>query len=218
MAYPYLPGSGTEAFKGLSVLVGLMISLGASSLVGQAASGLILMYTRTIRTGEYVQIAENEGTVLELGLLPPASAPEMTLPNALILGDVSRNYSRTVQGDGFILTTTVTIWYDTPWRQVQAMLLDAADRIPGVLKEPPPQVFQTTLSDFYPEYRLVCQAIPEGAKLRAEVMSPLNANIQDVFDEYGVQIISPYYRSDPEEPKLVPKDQWWLPPARRDVK
>jgi len=94
------------------------------------------------------------------------------------------------------------------------MLLEAADRTPGVLKEPPPQVFQTALSDFYPEYRLVCQAIPEGARLRAEVMSALNANIQDVFNEYGVQIMSPHYRSDPEVPKVVPKEQWWQAPAK----
>jgi small-conductance mechanosensitive channel len=221
MAYPYLPGSGTEAFKGLSVLVGLMISLGASSLVGQAASGLILMYTRTIRTGEYVQIAGNEGTVMELGLcttrIRTGQGEELTLPNSLILGNVSRNYSRTVEGNGFILTTTVTIGYDTPWRQVQAMLVEAADRTPGINKTPPPQVFQTALSDFYPEYRLVCQAIPDGPAPRAALTSLLNATIQDVFNEYGVQIMSPHYRSDPDQPKVVPKEQWWLPPARRDI-
>ena len=124
MAYPYLPGSGTEAFKGLSVLIGLMVSLGASSLVGQAASGLILMYTRTIRAGEYVQISGHQGTVMELGLfttrIRTGLGEELTLPNALILGNVSRNYSRTV-GDGFILETGVTIGYDTPRRQDNAM-------------------------------------------------------------------------------------------------
>jgi len=217
MAYPYLPGSGTEAFKGLSVLVGLMISLGASSLVGQAASGLILMYTRTLRTGEYVQIASYEGTVMELGLcttrIRTGLGEELTLPNSLILSNVSRNYSRTVEGSGFVLTTKVTIGYDTPWRQVEAMLFEAAKRTSGVLEKPAPQVFQTALSDFYPEYRLVCQAIPDGPTLRAEVMSLLNANIQDVFNEYGVQIMSPHYRADPAAPKIVPKELWSPPPA-----
>lgn len=219
MAYPYLPGSGTEAFKGLSVLVGLMISLGASSLVGQAASGLILMYTRTIRAGEFVQIAENEGTVVELGLfttrIRTGLGEELTLPNSLILSNVSRNYSRTVKGPGYILDTTVTIGYDTPWRQVHAMLIEAARKTPGVLPDPPPRVFQTALSDYYPEYRLVCQAIPSEPCPRAEVMNALHANIQDTFNAYGVQIMSPHYRGDPTDLKIVPRDQWYLTPAKK---
>ncbi len=217
MAYPYLPGSGTEAFKGLSVLVGLMISLGASSLVGQAASGLILMYTRTIRPGEFVQIASNEGTVVELGLFTTriltGLGEELTMPNSLILSNVTRNYSRTVKGNGYIMDTTVTIGYDTPWRQVNAMLIEAANRTPGVLRDPKPQVFQTALSDFYPEYRLVCQAVPEHPKTRAELLDALHANIQDLFNEYGVQIMSPHYLYDPPEPKVVPKEHWAPPPA-----
>jgi small-conductance mechanosensitive channel len=217
MAYPYLPGSGTEAFKGLSVLIGLMVSLGASSLVGQAASGLILMYTRTIRAGEYVQISGNQGTVMELGLfttrIRTGLGEELTLPNALILGNVSRNYSRTVQGNGFILETGVTIGYDTPWRQVHAMLIEAAGRTPGVQSDPAPRVFQTALSDYYPEYRLACQVLRTGPTQRAEVLSTLHGNIQDVFNEYGVQIMSPHYLGDPAEPKVVPKEQWFQPPA-----
>lgn len=222
MAYPYLPGSGTEAFKGLSVLVGLMVSLGASSLVGQAASGLILMYTRTIRQGEYVEIASHQGTVVELGLFTTriltGLGEELTLPNALILSNVSRNYSRTVQGNGYILDTTVTIGYDTPWRQVHAMLMEAAARTPGIQKTPPPQVYQTALSDFYPEYRLVCQAIPTEPTSRAAVMNTLHAHIQDVFNEYGVQIMSPHYRGDPAEPKVVPKERWAIPPATEETR
>jgi len=219
MAYPYLPGSGTEAFKGLSVLIGLMVSLGASSLVGQAASGLILMYTRTIRAGEYVQISGNQGTVMELGLfttrIRTGLGEELTFPNALILGNVSRNYSRTVQGNGFILETGVTIGYDTPWRQVHAMLTEAAGRTAGIQTDPAPRVFQTALSDYYPEYRLACQVIRTGPVQRAEVLSTLHGNIQDVFNEYGVQIMSPHYLGDPAEPKIVPKEQWNPPPAEK---
>lgn len=218
MAYPYLPGSGTEAFKGLSVLIGLMVSLGASSLVGQAASGLILMYTRTIRAGEYVQISGHQGTVMELGLfttrIRTGLGEELTLPNALILSNVSRNYSRTV-GDGFILETGVTIGYDTPWRQVHAMLIEAARRTPGVQSDPAPRVFQTALSDYYPEYRLACQVLRTGPTQRAEVLSALHGNIQDVFNEYGVQIMSPHYMGDPPETKIVPKEQWYQAPARK---
>jgi small-conductance mechanosensitive channel len=217
MAYPYLPGSHTEAFKGLTVLVGLMVSLGASNIVGQAASGLILMYTRTLRPGEYVQIGESQGTVVEVGLyatrIRTGQGEELSLPNSFIIGTITRNYSRTVQGTGYILDSTVTIGYDAPWRQVHAMLIEAACRTSGVLHDPPPRVFQTALSDFYPQYRLVCQAIPTGPTPRAEAMSALHANIQDVFNEYGVQIMSPHYLGDPDQPKIVPQQQWAPPPA-----
>jgi small-conductance mechanosensitive channel len=217
MAYPYLPGSHTEAFKGLSVLIGLMASLGASSVVGQAASGLILMYTRTLRPGEYVQINDSQGTVVELGMFATrirnGLGQELTIPNSLVVGNITHNYSRTVQGAGYILDATVTIGYDAPWRQVHAMLIEAARRTTGVLHDPAPKVFQTALSDFYPQYRLVCQAIPSGPVHRAEAMSALHANIQDVFNEYGVQIMSPHYLGDPDQPKVVPQKNWSPPPA-----
>jgi small-conductance mechanosensitive channel len=218
MAYPYLPGSGTEAFKGLSVLVGLMLSLGASNLVGQLASGLILTYTRTFHNGEYVRVDQHEGTVMNLGAfttrIRTGMGEELTISNAQVLNAVTSNYSRAVKGRGFIVDATVTIGYDTPWRQVDAMLVEAARRTPGVLAEPPPRVFQVALSDFYPEYRLVCQAVPSEPRPRAEVMSLLHANVQDVFNEHGVQIMSPHYRGDPAHAKVVPRERWYEAPAQ----
>ena len=217
MAYPYIPGSGTEAFKGLSVLLGLMVSIGASGTVGQAASGLILMYTRTFRPGEFVRVADHEGTVIEMGMFTTrvrtGLGEELTLPNSLVLGSVTKNYSRAVTGRGFVLDTVVTIGYDVPWRQVHAMLIEAARRTEGVVAEPPPRVFQTALSDFYVEYRLVCQAIPSEPRPRAEVLSGLHASVQDVFNEFGVQIMSPHYLGDPQEPKTVPPAAWHAAPA-----
>lgn len=221
MAYPYLPGSDTEAFKGLSVLVGLMLSLGASNLVGQLASGLILTYTRTFHNGEFVRIDGHEGTVMNLGAfttrIRTGMGEELTISNSQVLGAVTHNYSRAVKGKGYVVDTVVTIGYDTPWRQVQAMLTEAALRTPGVLSDPMPVVFQTKLSDFYPEYRLVCQAVPDQPRPRAEVVSLLHANIQDVFNRYGVQIMSPNYRGDPAEPKLVPPARWYEAPAKPPV-
>ena len=225
MAYPYLPGSQTEAFRGLSVLVGLMISLGASNLVGQLASGLILTYTRTFHAGEYVRVGSDEGTVVSLGTfttrIRTGMGEELTISNSQILGAVTRNYSRAVKGQGFIVDTTVTIGYDTPWRQVSAMLVEAARRTPGVLADPAPHVYQTALSDFYPEYRLVCQAAPSEPRPRAEVMSLLHANVQDVFNEHGVQIMSPHYLGDPQAAKVVPREHWYdapaTPPANPEV-
>lgn len=217
MAYPYIPGSDTEAFKGLSVLLGLMVSLGASGIVGQAASGLILMYTRTFRPGEYVRVGDHEGTIVEMGMfttrMRTGLGEELTLPNSMVLGTVSKNYSRTVEGRGFVLDTAVTIGYDAPWRQVHAMLVEAARRTEGVLERPAPHVFQTALSDFYVEYRLVCQAVQSDPRPRAAVLSALHANVQDIFNEHGVQIMSPHYLGDPAEAKVVPKDRWHAAPA-----
>ncbi len=217
MAYPYIPGSDSDAFKGLSVLIGLMVSVGASGIVGQAASGLILMYTRTYRPGEYVRIGDNEGTIVEMGMFTTrvltGLGEELTLPNSLVLSAVTKNYSRAVKGRGYIVDTAVTIGYDAPWRQVHAMLIEAARRTPGVLTDPAPRVFQTALSDFYVEYRLVGQAIPSDPLPRAEVLSTLHANVQDVFNEHGVQIMSPHYLGDPAEAKVVPKAKWYAPPA-----
>lgn len=218
MAYPYLPGAETEAFKGMSVLVGLMLSLGASSFVAQVAAGLILTYSNTLRKGEYVRVGEHEGTVVEVGAfntrIRTGLGEEVVLPNNIIANGATKNYSREVQGPGYIVDTVVTIGYDTPWRQVEAMLIEAARRTPGVLDAPAPCVYQTALTDWYPEYRLVAQAIPAQPRPRAEVLSALHANIQDVFNEHGVQIMSPHYVLDPHEPKLVPKAKWFTPPAQ----
>jgi small-conductance mechanosensitive channel len=218
MAYPYLPGAGSDAFKGMSVLIGLMVSVGGSSLFSQAASGMVLMYSRTLRVGEYVRIAEHEGTVTEMGAfttrIRTGLGEELTLPNALVLGTVTKNYSRVASGSGFVVDTVVTIGYDTPWRQVEAMLIMAAGRTPGVLAQPAPRVFQTALTDFYPEYRLVCVASPRQPRPRAEVLSTLHAQIQDVFNEYGVQIMSPHYLGDPAGAKVVPPQAWYSAPAK----
>lgn len=135
------------------------------------------------------------------------------MPNSMITGAVTKNYSRIVQGQGYVVDTVVTIGYDTPWRQVHAMLIEAARRTPGIVEQPSPQVFQTALSDFYPEYRLVAQAIPSEPRPRAELLSMLHANIQDVFNEYGVQIMSPHYLADPDQAKFVPPERWHAAPA-----
>ncbi len=219
MAYPYLPGANTEAFKGVSVLVGLMISMGASGLVGQVVSGLILTYTGIYRKGEFIHVLDYQGSIVDMGMFTTrirnGMGVELTLPNSLVLNNVTLNYSKTVPGDGFIVNTKVTIGYDTPWRQVHEMLIHAAQRTPGIINSPAPKVFQTALSDFYPEYLLICQAIPSDAQLRAEVMSQLHANIQDVFNEHGVQIMSPHYLGDPSTEKVVPKSEWFKAPAHK---
>ena len=179
---------------------------------------MLLSHQVAGRKGEYVRVGEHEGTVLEVGAfntrIRTGLGEEIVLPNNIIANGATKNYSREVQGPGYIVDTTVTIGYDTPWRQVEAMLIEAARRTPGVLGTPAPRVYQTALSDWYPEYRLVAQAIPDQPRPRAEVLSALHANIQDVFNENGVQIMSPHYVLDPHEPKLVPQAKWFTPPAQ----
>lgn len=220
MAYPYLPGAQTEAFKGMSVLLGLMISLGASSIVGQAASGVILMYSRSIRKGEYVRIGDCEGIVTEVSMLTTriqtGSGEEINLPNSMIVSSATRNFSRAVAGKGYVVDTTLSIGYDTPWRQVVAMVEEAARRTPDVLQDPPPRVVQARLDDHYPVYRVLCHARPEDEHTRGEVIDRLLANIQDVFNEYGVAIMSPHYVADPSAPKVVPPELWYPAPAKRE--
>ena len=138
----------------------------------------------------------------------------LTLSNSLVAGAVTKNYSRAVKGPGDVLDTTVTIGYDRPWRQVHAMLVEAALNTPGVLADPAPQGFQTALSDFYPEYRLVCQALPSEPRPRALVLSALHASIQGVFNGYRVQIMPPHYDEDPPVPTTVSKDHGCTAPAR----
>ena len=217
MAYPYIPGSSTDAFKGLSVLLGLMVSVGASGLIGQAASGLILLYTRMFRTGDYVRIGDAEGTVTGMGVFTTrvrtGMGDDLTIPNATVLGAVTRNFSQEGPRPGFMLEANVTIGYDVPWRQVRGMLLDAARATPDVSPSVAPRVLVTALSDFYVAYRLVCYAEPGGAQQRADVISALNGAILDAFNEHGVQIMSPHYFGDPHDPKVVPKDKWYAPPA-----
>ncbi len=219
MAYPYLPGAQTEAFKGMSVLLGLMVSLGASNMLGQAISGLIVTYTHTMRVGEYVRVGDDEGTVTQVGTFSTrvrtGMGEELTIPNTLIVGSVTRNYSRSAPGSGYIVDTVLTIGYDAPWRQVQAMMIEAARRTEGISAAPPPRVFQTALSDYYAEYRIAAHAVATQPRPRAELLGQLHANLQDVFNENGVQIMSPHYMGDPERAKIVPRGEWDPPLAAK---
>ena len=210
MAYPYLPGAETDAFKGLSVFVGLMISIGASSIVGQAAGGFTLLYSRTMAPGDVVRIDDTEGTVQQIGLfttrLRTPLGVEVSYPNTVVLGGKLQNYSRNPDGPGMWVEAPVTIGYDAPWRQVHRLLLEAARRTPDVQSTPAPFVAQASLSDFYVQY--VLRARIADVQRRLIVRSTLHANIQDAFNEAGVQIMSPNYEADPEAPKIVPKARW----------
>jgi small-conductance mechanosensitive channel len=215
VAFPYIPGSQTPAFRGISVLAGLMISLGSGSLISQLVGGLVMVYNRACRPGDFVRIGEYEGTIASVGFfssrLVTGRNEEIVLPNSQISSSALINYTRLNETDGVLVPAAVTIGYNTPWRQVHAMLLEAARRTTGTKPRPEPIVLQKQLSDFYVEYEL--RVALETPSRRASTISQLHAHIQDVFNEYGVQIMSPHYEADTAAPVVVPKAQWHEPPA-----
>lgn len=197
MAYPYLPGAHTAAFQGVTVLAGLMVSMGASSIVAQGAAGLILMYTRSLRKGQFVRIGDAEGTVVEMGMfetrLRTGTGEEILMPNAWVLANPTRNFSRDSVDDGFVMEVKVTVGYDTPWRRVHALLDEAAAATPGIVRDPAPFIVQSALSDFYIEYRLCAHAAEASPRGRAEVRNRLHQRVLDVFDAAGVRLTSPHF-------------------------
>jgi small-conductance mechanosensitive channel len=215
VAYPYIPGSDSLAFKGVSVFAGLMLTIGSSGFVGHLLSGLIVVYSKALRTGEMVKVADVTGVVSEVGAfstrIVTARGEEVNIPNTVLVGSTTTNFSRLAGEKGALLSTVVTIGYDAPWRQVHSLLELAAARTPGLRAEPKPYVLQRALSDFYVEYEL--RAHLQKAETWFAVQSELHARIQDAFNEYGVQIMSPNYEADPSGPKVVPPDRWYAAPA-----
>lgn len=216
VAYPFLPGSDSDVFKGLSVLFGLMITLGSTGVVTQLMSGLVVVYSRSLRKGDFVAVNGIEGMVSEVGALAvkiiTMRNEEITLPNAVITSSPIHNYSKLGTEQGTLVSTKVTIGYDTPWRQVHAMLQTAALATPGVRGTPVPFVYQRALSDFYVEYELFAHI--DRPLERVPILSALHAAIQDEFNSYGVQIMSPQYYDQPPQPLVVPRDRWYAAPAK----
>jgi small-conductance mechanosensitive channel len=193
-----------------------MLTLGSSGLVNQIMSGFMVTYSRALRPGDYVRIGDVEGTVTHLGVLSTKlrtfRGEEATIPNAVVVTQTTTDYSR--HAEAVFTPTSVTIGYDTPWRQVHAMLLLAAQRTSGLRRIPQPYVLQEALQDFYVKYTLfVCL---EDQEQRYFTLNMLHAHIQDLFNEYGVQIMSPNYLADPSKPKVVAQRDWYAAPARAD--
>jgi small-conductance mechanosensitive channel len=192
---PLIPGTGTAAAQGITVLLGLMISFGSTSTVGNIIAGVVLTYMRPFQIGDRVKIGETTGDVVEKSFLYTKvltiKNEEVTVPSLQVLGTATVNYSARAQKSGLILHTSVTIGYDAPWRKVHELLLRAADRTAGVLKDPKPFVMQTSLDDWYVSYQL--NAYTDQPNKMAVIYSDLHQNVQDSFNEGGVEIMSPHY-------------------------
>ncbi len=217
VAYPYIPLSNSDAFKGLSVMFGFMLTLGSAGIVNQLMSGLVLVYSRALSVGDFVDIGGTVGVVSEVGVLSTKIIDmrneEVTIPNSVLIGNSIRNYSRLAGERGTLVSTKVTIGYDAPWRQVHAMLVAAAEQTPGLRSTPTPFVYQRGLADFYVEYELF--AYMDKPLDRVPTLSALHGNIQDQFNLHGVQIMSPHFMSQPGNNVVVSKEQWHAAPARQ---
>jgi small-conductance mechanosensitive channel len=218
VAFPYIPGSSTQAFKGVSLFIGLVFSLGSTSLIGNLISGYSLTYRRAFRTGDRVKIGNYVGNVHDSKLLVTylhtLKNEVIAVPNSAIVNSEVVNYSSLARTEGLILHTTVGIGYETPWRQVEAMLLEAAARTSGLRSEPKPFVLERELRSFDVEYEI--NAYCDNPQAIESLYTALHRNILDLFNEYGVQIMTPAYVADPAEAKVVARDQWYATPAAAD--
>jgi small-conductance mechanosensitive channel len=216
IAFPYIPGSSSEAFKGISVFLGIVFSLGSSSIISNIVAGYSMTYRRAFKLGDRVRIGEHVGDVTEVRQLVThlrtVKNEEIVVPNSLILNSSVVNYSTQARTGQLVLHTTVGIGYETPWRQVEAMLLEAAARTADLRRELSPYVLQQVLGDYCVTYEL--NVYCDNAQAMNRLYTALHRNILDVFNEYGVQIMTPSYVADPPEAKVVSKENWFLSPAK----
>ena len=215
MAYPFIPGSDSQAFKGVSLFLGVLVSLGSSSVVGNLVAGIMVVYMRSYKVGDVIKVGEEFGRVIETDALAtrlrtPKNV-EITIPNATMISSNVVNFSREAAGPGLILHTEVTIGYNAAWRQVHAMLLRAAALTPGILKEPAPFVLQRELGNFAVAYEI--NGYTREPERMNRIYNDLHKHILDQFNEYGVEILTPNYEGDRDQPAMVPKDQWYAAPA-----
>ena len=209
MIYPYLPGASSGVFQGISVFVGLIVSLGSSTVIGNIIAGLVITYMRPFKMGDRIKLNDTTGDIIEkTPLVTRIRTPKnevVTVPNSFIMSSHTVNYSTSAREYGLIIHSEVSIGYDIPWRQVNQISIDAALNTPGVVDDPRPFVLETSLSDWYPVYQI--NAYIKEADKMAQIYSDLHQNIQDKFNEAGIEIMSPHYMAvrDGNE-TTIPKD------------
>ena len=195
MIYPYLPGSKSGVFQGISVFVGLIVSLGSSTVIGNIIAGLVITYMRPFKLGDRIKLNDTTGNVIEkTPLVTRIRTPKnevVTIPNSFIMSSHTVNFSQSARDYGLIIHSEVSIGYDIPWRKTHQLLIEAALTTPGVVDDPRPFVLETSLQDYYPVYQV--NAYIKDANQLAQVYSDLHQNIQDRFNEEGIEIMSPHY-------------------------
>jgi len=195
LIYPYLPGSASPAFRGVSIFIGALISFGSTTAVANIVAGIVITYMRPYQLGDRVKIQDTVGDVVEKTLLVTRirtiKNEDVTIPNANIINNHLVNYSANVKKEGLVLHTSVTIGYDIPWKKVEELLIEAALKSEFIQAEPAPFVLQTSLDDNYVAYEL--NAYSKEAKKMALIYSDMHRNILDAFNKAGVEILSPQY-------------------------
>jgi len=197
MIFPYLPGEQSQAFKGITVFLGVLFSLGSTSAVANFVAGIILIYTRGFRIGDWVTIGENTGEVVQQSMLAThvrtVRNEEITIPNSVVLSSHVTNFSLQAKEKGVALHTSVTIGYNEPWRTIHKLLIDAALKTRLILHDPQPFVLQAELEDSYVKYEI--NAYTDRPLEMVYIYSELHSNIQDTFFEAGVEIMSPVFHA-----------------------
>lgn len=195
MIYNYLPGADSNIFQGISVFVGIIISLGSTTVIGNIMSGLVITYMRPFKVGDRIKLNETVGNVVEkTPLVTRIRTPKnevVTIPNSFIMSSHTTNYSESARLHGLIIHADVTYGYEIPWRKVHELLIEAALATPGVSPEPRPFVLETELHDYYPIYQI--NAYVRDANKLAQIYSDLYQSIQDKSNEAGLELMSPHY-------------------------
>ena len=206
IAYPYIPGSGTAAFKGITIFLGVILSLGSSSVISNLLSGLFVIYRRSINVGDWIDVRGQVGIVESITLLETIlRSPKnelVSIPNSQLLGAELTNFTRQGETEGLLLHTSVGIGYEEPQRKIERMLLEAAGRTSGLVADPGPFVLRKELADYAVVYEVNAYASQVDAL--PKLKSDLHSNILDVFNENQVQIMTPSYIADPKIPKIAP--------------
>lgn len=203
--FPYLPGSDSGVFQGVSVFLGVIISLGSTSLISNLTAGFVLTYMRSFKKGDRVKIGDVIGNVIEktpfvIRIKTPKNE-EITIPNSNIMSGHTINYTSSAQNYGLIVHVTITIGYDTPWQQAHQLLLQAASKTPNLLSDPKPFVLQTALDDSYVRYQINGYTKVENEMPR--IYSDLYKNVMEVFNEAGIDIVSPHYYAQRDSSKPI---------------
>lgn len=195
MIYPYLPGSDSGIFQGVSVFIGLIVSLGSSTVIGNIIAGMVITYMRPFKLGDRIKLNDTVGNVIEKSaFVTRIKTPKnemVTIPNSFIMSGHTTNYSASCRNFGLIIHSEVSIGYDAPWRKVHQLLIDAALATQGVVSDPEPFVLETSLNDWYPVYQI--NAYVKDADKVPKIYSDLHQNIQDAFNKAGIEIMSPHY-------------------------
>lgn len=211
MIYPYLPGSNSGVFQGISVFVGLIVSLGSSTVIGNIIAGLVITYMRPFKIGDRIKLNDTTGNVIEkTPLVTRIRTPKnevVTIPNSFVMSSHTVNFSQSAREYGLIIHSEVSIGYDVPWRKVNKLLIEAALNTPGVVDDPRPFILSTSLNDWYPVYQV--NAYIKDADKLAQIYSDLHQSIQDRFNEEGIEIMSPHYMAvrDGNASTLPPKGE-----------